>query len=971
MIDLRPRLQAALGDAYDLDRELGGGGMSRVFLATERSLHRQVVVKVLPPELASEVSEARFKQEIELAAHLQHTNILPVLAAGAKDDLLFYVMPFVSGESLRHRLTREGKLPVVDAVRIVQEVADALAYAHAEGVIHRDIKPENILLLGAHAVLTDFGVARALAEARSGERLTETGMSVGTPGYMSPEQVAGDRQIDGRADVYALAVVGYEMLAGVPPFEGPTAQAVLAAHLTKTAKPLVETRPEVPVEVSVAIAQALEKDPSQRLHTAAELRDALGAVTRTAVRPVVPRRARLVPIVAAVLVAVAASVYFVLRSRTAAGLDANLIAVAPFDVLDPKLTLWKEGLVDVLSRNLDGAGPLRTVSPTVVVRRWTGRADPASAAELGRRTGAKLVVFGQLVATRGDSVRLTASLLDVGTSRSVAEVEVRNLADNMDLLGDSLTVTLLRELGRSRPIGAVRLTALSSTSLPALRAYLTGEQHFRRTAWDSALASYQRAVTLDSGFALAWSRMGTVIGWQVIGGDSLSSEYALRAARLNHDLPPRESLLITVDSLSAALFAVPADPNWRALRARMFATLQGAARRYPEDPEIRYQVGDADLHFRRVGQTTLEQQLRDFARAIELDSAFGEPYLHAISLAVQLDRSTEALRYLKTYIALNPDEQRIDAMRIAVQVLENPGRDARRRIDSLVQAASAPILFDTYLSLQSWPDSAQSAVQVTKALVASRPSGFPLFDDPAFRTGTAANALAFRGRLREAYAVGGQFPGLVSGFAPLSNVGADSMAHVFQRWLRDPRLEGRPSALPYGFNLSLFNALPWWAARRDTVSLAAFASRLGSLLRAATTTPNQRTWLSYGTSAAGAYLALARGDSAMALGLFDALPDTVCPCAYEQITHAELLSARGKNREALAVFDNQFPTFNSPVNGLWRLERGRVAERAGERERAIEDYRFVANVWRFADPELQPYVAEAKAALTRLNAEPR
>ncbi len=214
MTDLRDRLQAAVGDVYRIERELGGGGMSRLFLATEASLSRQVVIKLLPPEFASEVSARRFKQELEVAARLQHTNILPVLTGGAKDDLLFYVMPFVSGESLRHRLTREGKLPIADAVRILHEIADALDHAHAAGVIHRDIKPENILLLGKHAVLTDFGVARALAESGSGQQLTDTGFAVGTPGYMSPEQAAGERHLDARADVYALAVVGYEMLAG-------------------------------------------------------------------------------------------------------------------------------------------------------------------------------------------------------------------------------------------------------------------------------------------------------------------------------------------------------------------------------------------------------------------------------------------------------------------------------------------------------------------------------------------------------------------------------------------------------------------------------------------------------------------------------------------------------------------------------------------------------------------------------------
>src|SRR5256712_13357295 len=237
LAELLQRLQSALGDAYTVERELGGGGLGRLFLATEASLHRQVVIKLLPPELASEVSEARFKQEIELAARLQHPNILPVLTAGAKDELLFYVMPFVTGESLRHRLTREGRLPVTDAVRILHEIADALAFAHAEGVIHRDIKPVNILLEGSHAVLTDFGVARALAEARSGGRLTEAGISVGTPAYTSPEQAAGERHIDASADVYALAVVGYEMLAGMPPLQRPTPHALVPRPTTPPPPP--------------------------------------------------------------------------------------------------------------------------------------------------------------------------------------------------------------------------------------------------------------------------------------------------------------------------------------------------------------------------------------------------------------------------------------------------------------------------------------------------------------------------------------------------------------------------------------------------------------------------------------------------------------------------------------------------------------------------------------------------------------
>ncbi len=199
MSDLSERVQSVLGDAYHIERELPPGGMSRLFLATERSLDRQVVVKILPPELASEVSAARFQREVTLAAHLQHPHILPVLSAGSRDGILYYITPYVDGESLRQLLDREPKLPVNTAVRILTEAAGALARAHAAGVIHRDIKPENILLQDGHALLADFGVARALREATGSNRLTDVGTGIGTPGYMAPEQIAGERNVDARA----------------------------------------------------------------------------------------------------------------------------------------------------------------------------------------------------------------------------------------------------------------------------------------------------------------------------------------------------------------------------------------------------------------------------------------------------------------------------------------------------------------------------------------------------------------------------------------------------------------------------------------------------------------------------------------------------------------------------------------------------------------------------------------------------
>ena len=273
--DLAARLDAALDGAYRVERELGGGAASRLFVAVEPALDRRVVIKVLSPDSTSEVSAARFKREIALAAHLQHPHILPLLSAGSQQDLLYYVMPYLEGESLRHRLQRDGRLPIEAAVTILREVADALAVAHAAGFVHRDVKPGNILLQGSHAVLTDFGVARALLEARGGRRLTDPGTAVGTPGYMSPEQAVGDAEVDARSDVYALAIVGYEMLAGAPPFTGPTLRAVIVAHLAQVPKPLREVRGDVPGAVADAIAKALAKDPADRFQTAAAFRDAL------------------------------------------------------------------------------------------------------------------------------------------------------------------------------------------------------------------------------------------------------------------------------------------------------------------------------------------------------------------------------------------------------------------------------------------------------------------------------------------------------------------------------------------------------------------------------------------------------------------------------------------------------------------------------------------------------------------------
>ncbi|HVF41333.1 MAG TPA: protein kinase, partial [Gemmatimonadaceae bacterium] len=279
---LRDQLQSSLGHTYRIDRELGGGGMSRVFVATETALGREVVIKVLPPELVEGMSVERFKREISLAAALQHAHIVPVHAAGEVNGLPYFTMPFVDGHSLRMRLVNGGALSISETISILRDVAKALAYAHHHGVVHRDIKPDNVLLSGGSAVVTDFGVAKALSASRTiapGGTLTQVGSSLGTPAYMAPEQAAADPNTDHRADIYALGVMAFEMLAGHPPFHGRTPQKLLAAHMSERPEAIETIRPDVPPLLAQLITKALEKDPDDRPQSAADLVSVIDTVT--------------------------------------------------------------------------------------------------------------------------------------------------------------------------------------------------------------------------------------------------------------------------------------------------------------------------------------------------------------------------------------------------------------------------------------------------------------------------------------------------------------------------------------------------------------------------------------------------------------------------------------------------------------------------------------------------------------------
>ena len=560
MADLRAQLQEGLGTSYTLEQELGRGGMATVFLARDLKHDRPVALKVLHPELAATMGPERFLREIHLAARLQHPHILTVLDSGdlpvpGAAPLLWFTMPFIRGESLRDRLRRETQLPLADALRIAREAADALAFAHGEGVIHRDIKPENILLSGTHALVADFGIARAL-QTGTEERLTETGLAVGTPAYMSPEQASGQRELDARTDVYSLAVVLYEMLAGETPFAAPTAQAMIARRFTETARPVRQAREAVPESVERALQRALARTPADRFATAAEFGAALetgSTVEATAAVPTptrtaaLPAKARRPPVAALALVLgllIGAGVLFAWR-RTHPGAGDNgagrVVAVLPFENLgDSADAYFADGVADEVRTKLT------QVSGLVVIARGSSiqyRGTTKRPAEIARELGADYLLTGTVrwdkAAGSASRVRVSPELVEVNPGQAertrwgerfdaamtnVFEVQ----ADIATKVADALGVALADSVRAG-------LEARPTTNLEAYDAFLKGEAATANmTIQDApsisrALPYYRRAVELDSSFVLAWARLSQTYSTQY-GNLAPTAELASNAA---------------------------------------------------------------------------------------------------------------------------------------------------------------------------------------------------------------------------------------------------------------------------------------------------------------------------------------------------------------------------------------------------------------------------------------------------------
>jgi len=631
-MEFRERLQVALGSAYTLERELGGGGMSRVFVAEETSLGRKVVVKVLPPELAAALSAERFEREVRLAAQLQHPQIVPVLTAGDADGVPYYTMPLVEGESLRAQLARDGALPVARAVSVLRDVAKALEFAHARGVVHRDIKPDNVLLAGSSAAVTDFGIAKALsaskAAAAPGGTLTQLGTSIGTPAYMAPEQAAGDPDTDHRADIYAFGCMAYELLTGTTPFGDKPPHQLIAAHFAERPVPVEQRRGDVPRALANLVMRCLEKNPKDRPQSATELLAELETATaRGAAAGVSPGRSaggKRWVIGAGVAVAAVVIAALVWGRRSAPPVNEQIIAVLPFRVAgaDPSLAYLREGMLDLLSAKLTAGGGVRPVDTRTVLAAWrkAGGDERTDVPEDAWRRIATMVGAGELlvgdIVGGGKQVTIHASLIGAASGKR-ADASVSGAVDSVQAMVDRLTAALLTlRAGETEQ----RLAALTSTSLPALHAYLDGQADYRRGRWASASAAFNAALDADTTFGLAALGVLQANGWF---HETRDLPRAYRVAWRSRDrFSPRDRALVTV--LLGANYPKPQTLGERGAAADRYTTVA------PDSPDAWYQVGDWNFHYGRGAgiEDAFQRSLNAFSRALQLDSTYTPAWEH-------------------------------------------------------------------------------------------------------------------------------------------------------------------------------------------------------------------------------------------------------------------------------------------------------------------------------------------------------
>ncbi len=647
MLTPREELSAALSDRYEILAEIGRGGFATVFEARDLRHNSKVAIKALRPELAAALGAQRFSQEVQITARLQHPNILPLLDSGTANGLPWYVMPLVEGESVAVRLQRERQLDIGEAVQLAAEVADGLAHAHAQGFVHRDIKPDNILLSHGHAILSDFGIARAL-DVTGSERLTDSGIALGTVSYMSPEQAAGDR-VDGRADVYALGCVLYETLTGAPPFSGPTAQTIMARHAVDPPPGIRSVRPTVSPRLEAAVLRALAKAPADRFQSAKEFRDEIRAAVTDQTNPSLTSPTarsfsyRAVAAGAGIVAVLGAGALWLTTRQPDVALDANRVIVFPLVLPDG----WEgskttgEDVATMIGSLLDGAGPVRWVdgwqqlSPSQ--RENIRLLTDDEAREIARSQRARFSLSGRIFA-RGDTADVTLTLHDTQGDSAVAQQRATALASEVWRGGLAATTRLLPRLIPTAIADAA--SEWSARSPAAVAPFLLGEQAFRRAQLSEAQRHFALAVANDSGFGLAAIRGAQAASWNHDQGAAARLiDVALRGNLSPHHqafaIGYRHFLQGSADSSAAWLRQALAFDSTRAF--------------------IWMQLGEVYAHLHPLGGNTDSLEADALERAMKLDSTSANALYHLIEVRLRAGDTLRAAPLVRAFLAARPD----------------------------------------------------------------------------------------------------------------------------------------------------------------------------------------------------------------------------------------------------------------------------------------------------------------------------
>ena len=1028
MNDASSRLTAALSNSYRIERELGQGGMATVYLAEDLKHRRKVAIKVLKPDLAAVLGAERFLKEIETTASLRHPHILPLFDSGeagkggsGEAPIVFYVMPLVEGESLRDRLDREKQLPLNDALSIAREVADALGYAHGRGVIHRDIKPENILLEGGHATVADFGIARALSAAGA-ERLTRTGTSIGTPLYMSPEQAAGDPDLDGRSDLYSLGCVLFEMLAGQPPFTGPTAESVTRQHMITEAPPVTNLRPAVPPEIVGALSRLLAKNRADRFPQAASVLQALAGGSATAPTRPMPSLSRESPVRSALTAtgmflggsAIVVGLLFLLRhllglpdwvvpagvallaigfpivlraalqgtdaramgpagqirsvrgALTAGGLaflalgaattlflglramgvgpfatlltagtiaERDRILVAEFANATPD-SLLGSALTDALTIDLSQSPVVRLMTAAEIrdALARMKRSDSTvltseMAAEVAAREGVKLIVAGE-IAPFASGYTVSARIIDPSGAALFATRATANTPTDIIPALETVSRKLREKMGESlRSIRAQSLEQVTTSSLEALQLYSRATRSKFVGEDSDQLSLYRQAVALDSTFAMAWRGVAaTLIN---ASGDPSAILEAVEQARRHKDrLPLREAILA-----EAAYHQIDGDKEAAIEQYGRLVAL------WPDDPAARNGLG---LFQRSAGRYADAE--RTLSAGVEAKTVGASSYYNLATTQIPQGRFTEAERTLQLMRERFPSSTMQWQVTYFVKSAQHQFDSALAATDSLARAGD---------NFRYWGFRYRAEVEMLRGQLAA-----------AERTNrTAIETLRARGN------PGGALRDDLEATWSILKLSGDTGSAVarVQYALRATPFDSLPLASrPYGDLIRLYAALGRLDQARRLVS------EYERLMPGPVRVGDGRFWRGRAQMALNEGKpeeALTLGRQAAKLGGCGGCLGDLLGRAHEQLGHID---------SAIAAYEAALrpPVYGSDFKYLieWEVPTVlfRVAElyeQQGRRPLARERYSSFVELWKDADPSLQPRVTEARARLTALAGE--